>query len=56
MLFFFIKKNEIPRLARVLDLPEEFTCEQGTVCEGIEALGVVFRRFAYPCRFSDLVP
>ena len=39
-----------------MDLPEEFTCEQGTVCEGIEALGIVLRRFAYPCRFSDLVP
>ena len=53
---FRFKKNEILALARVLNLPGKFTCNQGTVCESIEALCIVLRRFAYPCRFSDLVP
>ena len=53
---FRFKKNEILALARVLNLPEKFTCDQGTVCESIKALCIVLRRFAYPCRFSDLVP
>ena len=53
---FRFKKNEIPVLAQALDIPERFTCKQGTICEGIEALCMVLRRFSYPCRYSDLVP
>ena len=53
---FRFKKNEIPVLARAMDIPEKFTCPQGTICEGIEGLCILLRRFCYPCRYSDLVP
>lgn len=53
---FRFKKHEIPILAQAMDFPDKFTCQQGTVCEGMEALCMVLRRFAYPCRYSDLVP
>lgn len=53
---FRFRKKQIPILAQALDLPEKFTCQQGTVCEATEALCMVLRRFAYPCRYSDLVP
>ena len=49
-------KDQIPVLSRAMGIPERFTCQQGTVCEGTEALCLVFRRFAYPCRYGDLVP
>jgi hypothetical protein len=53
---FRFEKSEIPILARVMDIPEKFTCPQGTVCGGIEGLCILLRRFCYPCRFSDLIP
>ena len=53
---FRFKKHEIPLLAEALDFPHRFKCKQGTVCDGLEALCLVLRRFAYPCRYSDLVP
>jgi hypothetical protein len=37
------------RLFAALDLPEKYTCSQGTVSTGM------LRRFAYPNRWSDLV-
>ena len=53
---FRFKRKEIPFLARVLDFPDKFTCQHGTVCEGVEALCMVLRRFSYPCRYSDMLP
>jgi hypothetical protein len=43
------------RLFAALDLPEKYTCSQGTVSTGMEALMILLRRFAYPNRWSDLV-
>ena len=53
---FRVEKHHIPRLVDALDIPAVFTCEQGTVCEGTEGLCILLKRFAYPCRYSDLVP
>ena len=55
-IYFRFKKNVIPILARVLDFPDKFTCQHGTVCECVEALCIVLRRFSYPCRYSDMLP
>ena len=49
-------KNEVPVLFRGLELPQSFKCHQGTICYGLEALRITPRRFAYPCRYSDLIP
>ena len=38
---FRFKKNEIPVLDRAMDIPEKFTCPQGTICEGIEGLCIL---------------
>ena len=53
---FRFEKNDIPLLAEALDVPEVFKCHQGTVCDGIEGLCMLLKRFAYPCRYSDMVP
>ena len=53
---FRFHKNDVPVLLEALQLPQSFTCHQGTICDGIEAHCITLRRFAYPCRYSDLIP
>lgn len=53
---FRFEKHDIDVLAEVLEIPESFTCPQGTVVDGMEGLCMLLRRFAYPCRFSDIIP
>ena len=52
---FRFQKRDIPVLAEAMRLPDSYTCEQGTVCDGIEGLCLLLRRLAYPCRYSDLI-
>ena len=47
---------ELPLLAKVLAIPGAFVCRNGTVATGMEGLCILLRRFAYPCRLSDLIP
>ena len=53
---FRFHKNDVPVLLEALQLPQSFTCHQETICDGIEALCITLRRFAYPCKYSDLIP
>ena len=53
---FRFRKSDLPILFEALHLPNYFTCQQGTICDGIEGLCIALRRFAYPCRLSDLIP
>lgn len=52
---FRFRKRDRPVLADAMGLPGSYTCEQGTVCDGIEGLCLLLRRLAYPCRYSDLI-
>ena len=45
---FRFHKNDVPILLEALQLPQSFTCHQGTICDGIEALCITLRRFPYP--------
>ena len=49
-------KDDIYRLSRVICVPEFIICQNGVKVTGIEALCVYLKRFAYPCRYSDLIP
>ena len=49
-------RNDIYHLHEVMQLPLEVTCNNGIQVDGIEALSIFLMRFAYPCRFADLVP
>ena len=42
------------RLRNSLQIPERYTCSQGTVVDGMEALLIMLRRLAYPNRWTDL--
>ena len=49
-------RNDIYHLHEVMQLPLEVTCNNGVQVDGIEALCIFLMRFAYLCRFADLVP
>ena len=53
---FRFSKEDIPRLAETLRLPNKFTGYQGTTCDSIEGLCLLLQRLAYPCRYVDLIP
>ena len=48
-------KDDIPRLASALNLPDKYVCKQGTAATDIEALMIMLRRLSYPNRLCDLV-
>ena len=41
--------------ASVLQLPMNIRCPQRTICDRIEGLCMLLRRFSYPCRYSDMI-
>ena len=49
------QKRDMQRLCLALNLPEIYTCCQGTTATGLEALMIMLRRLAYPSRLYDLV-
>ena len=52
---FRVQKQDIPVLANVLQLPVIIRCPQRTICDRIEGLCMLLRRFSYPCRYSDMI-
>ena len=48
-------RRDIPRLREALQIPEQITCYNGVVCSATEALCILLKRFAYPCRYSDMI-
>ena len=48
--------NDVYQLAEALGLPEEMKCYNGVKVDGMEALCISLKRFAYPCRYSDIMP
>ena len=52
---FRVEKQDIPRLADALGIPPVIKCQQRSVCDGTEGLCMLLRRFAYPCRLSDMI-
>ena len=53
---FCFKKVDIPRLQQAFRLPPKFVCLNGTTASAVEGLCMLLKRFAYPCRYSDLIP
>ena len=43
-------------MAETLGIPAQMKCYNGILVDGIEALCIFLRRFAYPCRYSDIMP
>ena len=53
---FRVEKRDIPLLIDALRVPPVFKCRNGTICDGVEGLCIMLKRFAYPCRHSDMIP
>ena len=49
-------RDDIYTLLDIFNFPEELRCYNGTVFDSVEALCVLLRRLAYPCRYGDLIP
>ena len=55
---FCFRKNDIKRLQTALNLPNEIVCYlyNDIKVDATEALCVLLKRIAYPCRYSDMIP
>ena len=53
---FRFKRDEIYTLVGTFELPDVMKCPNGTVIDSVEALCLCLKRFAYPCRYVDLIP
>ena len=51
---FRVEKQQIPLVEDVLQIPQYFVCDQGTVCEGTVGLCMPLKRYSFPCRYSDM--
>lgn len=49
-------RNDIYTLTEVLNLPERIVCYNGLNVDIVEGLCILLKRFAYPCRYVDMVP
>lgn len=49
-------KNDIYNLVEVLEIPNVVRCSNRQIIDPVEALCILLRRLAYPCRFGDIVP
>ena len=52
---FRFEKKDIYILGETLEIPESTVCYNGTKVDGIESLCIFLRRFAYPCRYLDMI-
>ena len=51
----FAFKNDIFRLKDALRIPDVIRTTNRLVVDGIDALCIFLKRFAYPCRYSDMI-
>ena len=49
-------KNDIYKMFDIMRLPNIFTCYNGLKVDRIEAMCIFLKRFAYPCRYLDMIP
>ena len=53
---FRFNRNDIYELREIFHIPEEIITYNRLKVNGIEALCIFLKRFAYPCRYSDFIP
>ena len=49
-------RNDIYRLKEVLHIPDIVRTYNRMIVDGVEALCIFLKRFAYPCRYVDRIP
>ena len=53
---FRFRKNDLYAVLDVFNIPNRIIASQGTACSDIEALCILLKRLAFPCRYSDMTP
>ena len=53
---FRFKKNDILLIKHFMQMPNDVICYNRTKTDGLEALCIFLRRFAYPVRYGDMIP
>ena len=49
-------RSHIYDLKNVLNIPEKIVTCQRTASSGVDALCILLKRLAFPCRYTDMVP
>ena len=52
---FRLYKNDVYNLMEVFHLPDQFTCYNGLKLDGLEGFCMLLKRYAYPCRYLDMI-
>ena len=52
---FWFEKKDVYTLGETLEIPQSVICYNGTKVDGIKFLCIFFKRFAYPCRYSEMI-
>ena len=52
---FRFNKHDIYDLGDIFHLPQEIKCYNGVVVDKEESLCIFLKRFAYPCRYQDIM-
>ena len=52
---FWFEKKDVYILGETLETPESIICYNETKVDGIESLCISLKRFAYPCRYLDMI-
>ena len=52
---FRVCKHDLPILAEILGIPDQFILEQRSVVGGMEVLCMLLKRLTYPCRYSNMM-
>ena len=53
---FRFEKEDLFLLHDVLQIPDRITCYNGTALSGIKTLSICLKRYAYPCRYLEMIP
>lgn len=53
---FRVEKRDLQALANALQIPPVFKTHQRSVADGLEGMCMLLKRFAYPCRYKDMIP
>ena len=49
---FRVRKRDIRTLKEVLQIPDMITCNQHSVCDGLEGLCMLLKRLSFSCRYG----
>ena len=49
-------RNHIYKVINVMNFPDTFTCYNGLKFDAVEGICIFLKRFAYPCRYLDMIP